>query len=544
MLFASLTLLGIFSYRQLAVELVPNAELPQLSATVRAPQDMDPAYLESEVVIPLEGAISSVGGVDEIESQIQSNQATITVKFKSNVNIKTTSLRLEEKMKEVTSTQLPDGFTVRVQSGANVMGNISSSFMTLQVRGTGGVDRVRNIVDERITTELENIDGIAAINVFGGREKTIEVRIDKDACKALNLTTSSIARMMQSQAQEKVFVGTVKEPESQFFVHVNSTYSRISDLENIVVAPGPILLKDVAEVFFDWKEETTYSRVNGMESVSVRLASDSQANMIDLSNRTKKIVSDLNESLAGLEVEIVVSSSQSDIMERNINDIVFNGLIGGLLAVIVLWFFLKNIRLVFFITLSIPISIYTAFNLFYAAGISINMLTLIGLALAVGMLLDSSIVVLENIYRLSGTGLKPERAVTQGTTEVWRSIVASTLTTITIFLPFLFTDHFLIKLLGDHVGVSIVSTLLVSMAVGLIFIPMAAYIILRMKNNKSVFYEKLQITQRAVQVYLVLLKSSIRNPGVSIFGSVILLFGTLNESSSASLVTCRLDDNP
>jgi multidrug efflux pump subunit AcrB/ABC-type multidrug transport system ATPase subunit len=543
MLFASLTLLGIYSYRQLAVELLPNAELPQLSVTVRAPQDMDPAYLETEIVIPLEGAIRSVGGVDEIESQISSNQASITIKFNNNVNIKTTTLRLEEKMKEVTSTILPANFTIRVQSGASILSSTTTSFMTLQVRGTGGVDRVRNIVDEQLLTELENIDGVAAVNVFGGREKTIEIRIDKDAFKALNLTTSSVARLLQNQAQDKVFVGTVKDPENQYFVHVNSTYSRISDLENIVVAPGPILLKDVATVFFDWKEETSYSRVNGMESVSVRLVNDSQANLIDLSNRTKKVIDELNKRMSALDVEIVISSNQADIMERNINDIVWNASLGMLLAIIVLWFFLKNLRLVFFIALSIPISILTAFNLFYAAGISINSLTLVGLALAVGLLLNNSIIVLENIYRLSGTGLKPELAVSQGTTEVWRSIVASTLTTVTVFLPFLFTENFLIKLIGDHVGISIVSTLLVSMAVGLLFIPMVAYAVLRIKNNKSVFYEKMTITQRPVQIYLVLLKASIRNPGVSIFGSVILLFGSLIYSLASNLQTSNEADS-
>jgi multidrug efflux pump subunit AcrB len=193
--------------------------------------------------------------------------------------------------------------------------------------------------------------------------------------------------------------------------------------------------------------------------------------------------------------------------------------------------------LVFFISLSIPISIYTAFNFFYAACISINMLTFIGISLAVGMLLVCSIVVLENIYRLSGTGLSPEQAVTQGTSEVWRSIVASTLTTITVFLPFLFTDNVMLKLLGDHIGVSIVSTLLISMFVALLFIPMATYGILRNKHSKSVFYEKMSLSQRPVQIYLVLLKSCLRNPGATIFGSVLLLFVTLIFALSVNLAT-------
>jgi multidrug efflux pump subunit AcrB/ABC-type multidrug transport system ATPase subunit len=524
MLFVSLTLLGYVSYKQLPVELLPNAELPVLYVAVSAQQEMDPAFIESEAVIPVEGAISAIGGVDQIQSEINSRQASIRIDFKSNINYKATSLRLEEKMKEI-SASLPDGFTVRVQKVSTAM--LSSNFMTLQVRGSGGVDRVRNVVDEEVTTELENIDGIAGVNVYGGRGKAIEIRLDKDACKALNLTTSRISSLLNGNTQEKAFAGNVTDVENQHFVHVSSSYTKVSDLENLVVASGPVLLKDVATVFFDLKEETSYSRVNGKEAISVSLTNDAQANLIDLSHRTLAVIDQLNERLKGLDVEIVVDSNSAETMENNINQIINLALVGGLLAIIVLWFFLKNMRLVFFIALSIPISIYTAFNFFYAAGITINSLTLVGMALAVGMLLDNSIVVLENIYRLSGSGMSPERSVTQGTTEVWRSIVAATLTTITVFVPFIFSDNFLIKLIGNNIGVSIVSTLLISMAVALLFIPMATYFILRKKNSSSVFYEKISLTQRPVQIYLTLLKTCMRNPGVTIFGSVVLLFVTL-----------------
>ena len=538
MLFLSLTLLGYVSYRQLPVELSPNAELPALIVSVNSQQDMDPAYVESEVIIPIEGAISSIGGVNSILSDINNRSSSIQIEFKNNVNIKTTSLKLEEKMKEV-SLSLPENFTVRVQRiDITNLRNISF-FMQLQVRGTGGIDRVRNIVDEKIITELENIDGVAAVSVFGGREKAIEIRLDMDACKALNLTPSIISNMLNRQAQDKVFVGNVKESDSQFFVHVSSSYSKISDIENLVIAPGPVLLKDVATIFFDLKEETSYSRVNGKEAVTVSLVSDAQSNLIDLSHRTQNVINGLNERLKGWDIEMTIESNQAETMENNINQIIRLALIGGLLAIVVLWFFLKNLRLILFIALSIPISVFTAFNFFYAAGISINSLTLIGIALAVGMLLDNSIVVLENIYRLSGAGHSPERAVTQGTTEVWRSIVAATLTTVTIFLPFLFTDNYLIKLMGDHIGVSIISTLLVSLAVAILFVPMAVYWILSHKNRQSVFYEKVSVSQRPVQIYLVLLKWCMRHPGVTIFGSVVLLFVTLIYSLSTNLQQFR-----
>ena len=557
MLFIALTGLGYVSYKQLPVELLPNAELPMLFVQVASTQDMDPSYVESEVVIPLEGAIGTIGGVEQIESRIDSRQSSIKIDFKPNVNFKITALKLQEKINE-TASSLPEGFTVQVRKVDVSM--LSGGFMSLQVRGSGGTDRVRNLVEKEIRPDLENIDGIASVNVYGGREKAIEVQLDPDACKALNLTPSGIGSLLTQNTEEKAFVGYANEPDGKYFVHVNSPYTEVSDLENIVVAPGPVLLKDIATIFFDMKEETSYSRVNGKEAVSVSLLADSQANLIGLSHRTVEVIDRLNERLAPLDLTIVVENNQAETMEDNIDQIIRLAFVGGLLAVVILWLFLKNLRLVLFIALSIPISVYTAFNLFYGAGITINSLTLVGMALAIGMLLDNSVVVLENIYRLNAAGSTPEHSVTQGTREVWRSILAATLTTVTVFLPFVFSDNFLIKLMGYHIGVSIISTLLISLAVALLFIPMATYTVLRrpslsprpvsprltrsrkktgrlegfrkwfepmrsrLKGGNTVFYEKVSVTQRPVQIYLVLLKTCMRNPGVTVFGAVILLF--------------------
>ena len=537
MLFIALTMLGYVSYKQLPVELLPNAELPTLFVQVSSQQDMDPSYVESEIIIPLEGAISSIGGVNKIESNVDSRQSSIQVDFKNTVNFKITSLRLQEKVNELAAT-FPEGFTVQLQKVD--ISQLANNFMVLQVRGSGGVDRVRNIVDKEIRTDLENVDGVASVNVYGGREKAIEIRLNPEACKALNLTPSSISSLLTQNTQDKAFVGFANEPDSKYFIHVNALYTKVSDLENIVVAPGPVLLKDVATVFFDLKEETSYSRVNGKDAVSVALMNDSQANLIDLSHRAIEAIDRLNEKLAYLDVEVVVQENMAETMENNINQIINLALVGGLLAVLILWLFLKNLRLVFFIALSIPISVYTAFNFFYAFGITINSLTLVGMALAIGMLLDNSVVVLENIYRLSASGCTPERSVTQGTKEVWRSIVAATLTTVTVFLPFVFSDNFMIKLIGHHIGVSIISTLTISLFVALLFIPMATYVLLCRGNRRdgkggsrtaptadNVFYQKVSITQRPVQIYLVFLKTCMRNPGVTIFGAIILLFVTL-----------------
>lgn len=524
MLFIAFTMLGYISYKQLSVELLPNAELPVLYVNVSSQADVDPSYMEQQAIVPIEGAVSGIDGIEGTVSTAANRNGSVIVSFKKNVNFKYTTLKLQEKINELAKT-LPTGFSVSVQK-ANV-NQTNNNFMGLQVRGEGGVDRIRNIVDEEVTTELENVDGIASVAVYGGREKAIEIQLDPEACKALNITPSRISSLLSQNAQDRTFVGYVTEPNGQNFVHVSSSYSSVAEIENVVIAEGPILLKDIATVFFDLKDETSYSRVDGKEAISVSLVNDAQANLIELSHRTLKKIDELNEKLAPFDVEIVIQNNSAQIIEDNVNQITELALVGGLLAIIILWFFLRNIRLVFFIALSIPISIYTAFNFFYAFDITINSLTLVGMALAVGMLLDNSVVVLENIYRLSGQGLSPEKSVTQGTKEVWRSIVAATLTTITVFLPFAFSDDMYIKLMGTHIGVSIIATLAVSMAVALLFVPMSTYLMLKKNQGNSVFYEKLSINQRAVQVYLVLLKSCMRYPGAVIGTAVILLFTTL-----------------
>jgi multidrug efflux pump subunit AcrB/ABC-type multidrug transport system ATPase subunit len=525
MLFAALSILGYVSYRQLPVELLPNAELPVLFVQVVSAQEMDPSYVESEVIIPLEGAIRSTGGIDRIQSTVDSRNSYIQIEFKKNISFGLTSVKLQNKINEA-ARSLPDGFAVQVQKVD--IRQMMNNFMSLQARGSGGTSRIRNVVDREIRSVLESVDGIAAVNVYGGREKAIEVRLNTEACKALNLTPAQISSILSRNTQEKTFAGYVSDG-GKYFVHVDAQYTQASELENIVVSVhGPVLLKDVATVFYDMKEETTYSRVDGKEAVSISLINDSQANIIELSHRTLACVEEINARLAAQDVEVVVSENTAATMENNINQIINLAITGSLLAIAILWVFLRSMRLVFFIALSIPISVYTAFNLFYAAGISINSLTLVGMALAIGMLLDNSVVVLENIYRLSGMGYSAERSVTQGAREVWRSILAATLTTVTVFLPFVFSDNFLIKLIGRHIGVSIISTLAVSLLVALLLIPMGAYAMLRGGGGGyTASFRKVSLDQRAVQIYLVLLKTCMRNPANTVLGSIALLFVTI-----------------
>lgn len=526
MVFIGLTLLGVVSYQQLAVELFPNAVAPQLIVQISSQLEVDPSYMERQAIIPVEGAIGTLDDIEEISSNASRRRGIIYISYQQDVDIKYAELKLQEKMNGIRD-DLPEEFMITVVKVD--LEQMANQVMGLEVRGSGGVNRIRNITDEDIVAQLENIDGIAGVEVYGGQEKSLEITLDEDACEAYGITPFQVRNALNRNGKLRTFVGPVVDGQKKLFVHVSAEYTRLADIETLVISNnGPILLRDVGEVYFGVKEQTSYSRVNGQESVTVSLISDSQANLIDLSHEVEKVVEQLNIELAAIGIEVVVQDNMAELMEKNIDQIIQLALTGGLLAILVLWIFLGNVRLVFAIALAIPISVFTAFNFFYAAGITINSLTLVGMALAIGMLLDNSVVVLENIYRHASLGKKPMEAVMIGTREVWRSILAATLTTITVFLPFIFSDNFMIRIMGNHIGVSIISTLLVSLLVALFFIPMVTHwFMMRKGGQKQMVYAKVSLHNRLIQTYVLILKACMRRPALTIVGALVVFFLTI-----------------
>lgn len=420
MLFIGLTLMGYFSYRFLPMELYPNAELPELTVNIGASTELDPKYIENQAVIPVEGVISTMEGVEKIETRISPHNAEIRVTFLKGTDIKYAYLKLEEKIKAI-SKNIPEEFRTIVNKAP--AGMISSQFMSLSVLGEEDVDYVRNITDQDIAPVLENVDGVAAVAVMGGRPKSVEVIVDQDKCEALKITRSQIRSLISKNMAEKTFAGPVYENNKRYFVNVTAEYLKTEDLGNIVVAQGPVLLKDIAEINFGIKEEESYSRTNGKEVITCVLAKSPQVNVIELSEKVRKEINQLNEELKSKGVSIQVDMDVAETMSDNIDTIVNLGITGAILAIFILYLFLRNFRIVTIIAFAIPISVFSSFYFFYLAGITINTLTLTGIALAVGMLLDNSVVVMENIFRLRASGVSGEEAAVRGTTEVWKSIL-------------------------------------------------------------------------------------------------------------------------
>jgi multidrug efflux pump subunit AcrB/ABC-type multidrug transport system ATPase subunit len=535
MLFTAVTLLGVFSYKQLAVELLPNTQIPYLFVQVGTSLQVDPGYLESQAIIPIEGAIGTLKGIEKIESTADQQQGMIQISYRQNTNLKYAYLKLMQKIEEV-KRKLPSDFYVQVIRFD--IEQLNNMLMTVQVRGSGGVDRVREMVDRNILNRIQHVDGVANVAVFGGREKSVEITLNEDVCRSYGITPADVRNVLNQNSRTRTFAGKVTKDNQLYFVNVISEYDDLSDIRELVIVPqGNIKLKDIAGIRFGFKNQDTYSRVNGKEAVTLQLTRDTQSNLIDLSHRVKAEIEKLNRELKGKDIEIVIQNNSADRMEKNINLIINLAIVGGLLAVFILWIFLNNIFLVLAIGLAIPISVYSAFNFFYAAGISINSLTLLGMALAIGMLLDNSVVVMENIYRLASKGVDIDTAVTQGTTEVWRSILAATLTTVVVFLPFAYSKNFLVGILGKNIGVSIISTLLVSMVVAMMLVPMITHVFLRFRKKDNVGgFTRIPPHNRLIQIYLVLLKTGMRKPAQTIIGALGIFFITLIISLGLSFI--------
>lgn len=535
MLFIGMTMMGLFSYKYLPMELYPDAEYPSLNVSITTKTELDPKYIESQAVIPVEGVISGMEGVEKIETRISNRNARTTVSFNKSTNIKYAYLKLEEKIK-TTAKNLPEEFTVQVSKSAG--GNANDQFMTLQILGDDDVDYVRNITDSDIAPILESTDGVAAVMVIGGRQKSIEILLDDEKCKALNITGSQISGLINKNNAEKTFAGSVFKNTRRYFVNVTAEYLQTEDLGNIVVAKGPVLLKDIAEINFGIKEEESYSRVNGKEVITCVISKSPLVNIIDLSDRVREEIDRLNDELAAKGISIKVDVDAAETMSDNINTIINLGITGAILAIFILYLFLRNFKIVTFIAFAIPISVFSAFYFFYFFGISINTLTLTGIALAVGMLLDNSVVVMENIFRLRAIGTPGEEAAVRGTQEVAKAVFAATLTTITVFLPFLFSDDFLLKLIGEHIGVSIITTLLLSLVVALLLIPMAVNQFMK-KQGERVNFSTLSIHSRPVQIYIALLKMCLRKPATVVITSILLLIATVALSLSLTMNTLK-----
>ena len=523
MLLIGACLLGVVSYSRLPVELIPYAELPLLFVYVQSARDADPHYLEQQAVIPLESAIAGLEGIERIESYVEQRQATLFVYYAQSSNQKYAFLKLQERVAAARSKLGEEFFAMVLKIDTE---QLSNQFMSLQARGVGSLDQIRQVVDQKVVRQLENIDGVANVAVYGGRQHSIEILLDENVLRSYGLTVSQVAARISQSSRSRRYLGQTLDGSGKRFVNLVTDYTSLSGLEETVIQDkGPLLLGQIATIVDGGAERETIARVDGMEAISVSLIRDRQANLLELSRATRGIIERLNRELEIDGVQLMIQNDAGETIEENIGDIKSLALVGGALAIAVLWVFLRNLPLVAIVAAAMPVSVLIALNLFYALDITLNTLSLVGIAIAIGMLLDNSIVVLENIYRQLSRGRDAHQAVVAGVSEVWRAVVSATLTTICVFLPFVFSENFLVRILGRHVGISIISTLLVSLAVAFLLIPVFTYRLFAGRRlDRISSFNAVSQQHRLVQIYSLLLKSCLRFPARTLVVAVTAFF--------------------
>jgi multidrug efflux pump subunit AcrB/ABC-type multidrug transport system ATPase subunit len=540
MILAGLSLLGVVSYTRLPVELIPYTELPMLIVQINGPNDANPEFVENEGVIPIESAIAGLDDIERIESYIDRRRAVIFVYYNQDSCQKYAYLKLQECV-AANQSQMGENFSATVQKIDT--SQLSNRIIVFQARGWGSLDQIRQVVDEKVVPDLESIDGIANVEVYGGRQHSIEVILDETELNAYDLTLSQVSSLISRGVSRRQYLGQATEGQKKIFVNLTTNYISTDQLEEVVIKEkGPLLLKHIATILDGGAEKESISRINGMEAITVSLVRSQDANLLSLAQKTRKAIRNLEEKVKPDGITLVIRDDEAKVIENNINDILVLALVGSLLAIAVLWVFLRDLALVIIAAAAIPISVLIAMNLFYAMGITINTLTLVGIAIAVGMLLDNSIVVLENIHRHIAAGKDAYQAVTTGTTEVWRAIFAATLTTVCVFIPFVFSGDYMMKTLGRQIGVSVISTLLVSLAVALLLIPAFSYRYFSRLNpsNKRFlrggqggsFFKKrppgrwrhAYRQNRIMKIYRLFLKSCLRFPARTIIMGLVVFF--------------------
>jgi multidrug efflux pump subunit AcrB/ABC-type multidrug transport system ATPase subunit len=527
MLVIGLCLLGVISYTLLPLELLPATELPQHIVTVSGSQISDPAYIEQHGAVPVESAIAELEGIERLESLINRNRATIYVYYTKGVRLEYAFIKLQER---VASAAAAIGTEFRVTASKSDPQQLSNRYLVFQARGEGTLDQIRTVVDEKIVPQLQTIDGVSSVEVYGGRRRSIEVLLDQKALESFGVTAGQVASRIAEQSGKREYLGQATDRQKKYFVNLVSQYASLPSFDDLVVKDaGPVLLRHIAKVSEGGAEQTTISRINGQEAVSVTLQRTWDSNLISLAHRTRRALQELGEMVKADGITLVVQADEAKTIEDNLQSILWLAVIGGLLAVAVLWVFLRNLRLVLTVAVSVPVSILISLNLFYALKISINTLTMVGLAIAIGMLVDNSVVVLENIFRHMGLKKDPWEAVVRGTTEVSRAIISSTLTTVAVFIPFLFSTNPMVQMLGRQVGAAIISTLLVSLAVAFLIIPTLSYRLLQKNPDMlaSGFFARWRRI-RPMQIFMVLLKTSLRYPARVVIVALVAFFITIN----------------
>ena len=476
MLILVVLVLGFISLSRLPVDLMPDITYPTLNVSTSYPNTA-PEEMEQIITRPIEEALSSVPGVEEIFSVSSQGGSTVRVMFEWGTNIDEAANEIRERIDRIVGR-----FPEEVQRPTlRKFDPAQSPILTIGILTELDPLQVRRIIDEQVSYRLERVPGVASIDVWGGLEREIQVNLSPDKVKALGLPLDLIISKIR-QENIDIPAGTIEKGNYEITVRIPGVYTSIDQIKETIVAVregGVIRVKDIANVEDTNRRVTRVARVDDLPSISMSVYKQSGENTVNVVDGVYKELQLVKEDYP--QFRFIVLRDNAKYVRDAINNVGTSALYGGLLAVLVLLFFLVNIRSTLVIALSIPISIIATFTLMYFGGFTLNVMSLGGLALGIGMMVDNSIVVLENIFRMREEGVALKKATVDGATEVTSAIIASTVTTLIVFLPMLFVQGasgIMFKQLAYVVAFSLTCSLLVALTL----VPMLASKILKGDN--------------------------------------------------------------
>ncbi len=467
MMIMSLIVLGLFSYIKLNVDLYPNVDIPFVVITTVLP-GAGPEQIETDVTKIIEDAVNPVEGVDYIQSTSQENVSLVIIAFKLEINGKTAAQDVREKIAAVRAklpTDIEDPVIQRYDPA-------SLPIMYLTVSGNMSDRDITTFTKDVVKSRLENIPGVGSVDLVGGAEKEVQIEVDASKLRAYNISIQDVIMNVGAQNVE-IPGGNVTEGSRQLLVRTMGKYTNVKDFSKVIVATPnskPVYLSDVAHIVDGVKEQTSLTRVNGKIAVGLNIIKQSGSNTVQVAHAVNKEIAKLQKEIpAGVTINL--AQDNSIFIEESINDVLFDILYGGLLAVIVIYLFLANFRATVISGLALPTSIIASFILMFALNFTLNMMSLLALSLAVGLLIDDAIVVIENIYRHMSQGETPMEAAKSASEEIGLAVMATTFTIVAVFIPVAFMPGIVGRFFYEF-GITISAAVLVSLFVAFTLTPM------------------------------------------------------------------------
>jgi HAE1 family hydrophobic/amphiphilic exporter-1 len=479
---------GIISFNKLTLNLLPTISYPTLTIKTEYPGTA-PAEIEHIISKPIEEAVGVVDNVVRISSISRAELSEVMVEFAWNTNMDFATLKVREKL-DLLRLPVTAQKPVILRYDPN-----TEPIMKLGITGDPELSRIRYISETDIKQALESIEGVAACSVSGGLEDEIHIDIDEKKLSLLNIPISTVTNRL-AQENVNLSAGILKHTESQYLVRTVNEFKTVEEIKDIIVEKRgdvPIKLGSIAEVFRGYKERKVISRINGKECIEASIYRAADANTVTVSNAVMARLEKIRDTIfkpRGMEFTVI--TNQAKFIKNTIDEVIHTAVLGGILAVLVLLYFLKNVRSTLIIGIAIPISVIITFFLMFSFDISLNIISLGGLALGIGMLVDNSIVVLESIQRYRENGTDLYNSALKGTSEVAGAVTASTFTTVAVFFPIVFVEGIAGQLFRD-MALTVTFSLLASLVASLTLVPML-FSAMRRRNSKerlNTFFKKI-----------------------------------------------------